>query len=90
MFVQKNQHRPYDFWISLVIFLIGWGLGLLAARAITPHISPEAYQVYIDGISECNYISMWDNCAFEFGIIPVLIYLGFAGKEWKSLLELNQ
>ncbi|MBN2157124.1 MAG: hypothetical protein JW776_13855 [Candidatus Lokiarchaeota archaeon] len=85
MFSRKNQYTLYDFWLSLVIFIASWVLGILIARAIIPHISPLTYQVYINGLDGTarNYKAMRDNFAVAFAIIPVLIYLGFAGKECK-------
>ena len=85
LFTKKNKFKLYDVWISLLLFGLGIGLGLLIGRAVIPHISPDTYQVYIQGIegSARNYQAMMDNFAVTFAIIPVLIYLGFAGKDWK-------
>ncbi len=83
IFTKEKRLTPYDFWVSILIYVIGWAFGILIARAIIPLISPDAYQVYVDGISTRNYVSMRNNFAMAFGIIPVLIYLGFAGRDWK-------
>ncbi|MHA1451376.1 MAG: hypothetical protein ACTSRD_00785 [Promethearchaeota archaeon] len=83
IFTKKKRLRPYDFWMSIILYIAGWALGLLIARAIIPAISPDAYQVYLNRISVRNYKSMRDNFAMAFGIIPVLIYLGIVGKDWK-------
>ncbi len=82
IFTKKKRLTPYDFWISIVLYVAGWALGILVARAIIPEISSEAYQIYADGISTRNYESMRNNFAMAFGIVPVLIYLGIVGKDW--------
>ncbi|MHA1148144.1 MAG: hypothetical protein ACTSR8_07845 [Promethearchaeota archaeon] len=63
------------------LYIIGFIIGIFIAQALIPVIAPEAYnEVFLDfSLSDegrtRNYISMQDNFAFTFAIIPVLLYI---------------
>lgn len=71
-----KKYNYKDLVVFIILFLVGFGIGLLIAIRIIPVISPEAYyEIYSTGVSERNFISMRDNFAFAFAIVPVLIYI---------------
>jgi len=81
LFTEK-KYTYKDLIIFIGLYVIGWAIGLVIAVNIIPIIAPEAYQeIYLDFGSERNYISMRDNFALAFAIIPVLLYVLFIKKD---------
>lgn len=69
--------------IMVIIYVISFFLFLLIATFLIPLIAPDAYyNVYVNLQLERNYISMRDNLAFALAIIPVLIYIILAKKDY--------
>ncbi|MHA1343004.1 MAG: hypothetical protein ACTSQG_03400, partial [Promethearchaeota archaeon] len=72
----EQKYSINDAIICIILFILGFIIGLFLAITLIPIIAPEAYyEVYIKLQLDRNYISMRDNLAFAFAIIPVLFYI---------------
>lgn len=81
MFTDKKYNYK-DLIICTGLYIVGYLIGLVIAIGLIPIISPDAYyKVYIDLQLDRNYISMRDNFAFAFAVIPVLTYFLIAKKD---------
>ncbi|MBD3350818.1 MAG: hypothetical protein GF364_04950 [Candidatus Lokiarchaeota archaeon] len=85
-FFSGKDYTLKDLIICSVLYTIGYYIGIFVALLLIPIISPEAYtEVYLAGLSERNFISMRDNFAATFAIIPVYLYIAVKKKDYKFI-----
>jgi len=81
-FFTKYRYSLKDLAVCLVLFAVGRHIAGFIAEQLIPLIAEEYYhQIYLPGISERNYLSMYGNMAKAMAIFPVLFYIYFEKKD---------